>query len=61
MIYVQFSDAGETEIISYFGGPQDDSVYLNQGFIETDDTRWKTYYDSFPPNMQDSLPPPTVA
>lgn len=60
-LYVQFSDATETVIVSFFACPQDPKVWPNQGSIETNDARWKTYYDSQPTNFQHVFPVPTSA
>jgi hypothetical protein len=57
-IYVQFADATEQSIISYFGCPQDATVYPNQGAISSTDSRWATFYDAFPAATQKSLPTP---
>lgn len=58
MIYVQFSDEDMTEIVSYFGSPQDPAVFANYGEIEASDPRWKVYYDKQSPWMQQYLPAP---
>jgi hypothetical protein len=55
---VQYSDTTEAVIVSYFGSPQDPSVYPGYGTVETSDARWKTFYDS-EPFMQSGLPAPT--
>ncbi|HIC7208534.1 hypothetical protein [Burkholderia stabilis] len=58
-VNIQFSDSTQTKIISYFAGPQDETVYPNQAVIDTDDVRWKEFYDSLPAISQRGLPPPT--
>lgn len=55
---VQFFDGSDTTIVSYFGGPQDPSIYENQGLVETSDPRWKTYYDAQGAFGQQYLPAP---
>lgn len=57
-IYVQFSDDTDTTIISYFSCPQDPDVWPNQGTIESNDPRWKTYYDQQSPFIQGFMPAP---
>jgi len=57
-INVQFSDASQTTVIAYLGSPQDPVHFHNQGQIEASDPRWKVYYDSLPPAMQEGLPEP---
>jgi hypothetical protein len=47
-LYVQFADNTDTEIISVFASPQDDTHFPNQGTVESDDPRYVTYYDSVP-------------
>lgn len=58
---VQFSDATDTVIKSYFGSPQDPEIYANLGTVSTDDAMWKTFYDSQPEFSQQYLPAPTTA
>ena len=60
-INVQFEDSTEAMIVAYLDRAQDPSVYSNQGTVTTGDPIWKTYYDSFPPNMQEGLPAPTAS
>jgi hypothetical protein len=57
---VQFSDATETTIVSYFGSPQDPVAWPNQGAVDASDERWKIYFDSQPPITQRLLPAPPV-
>lgn len=59
-INVIFSDSTETSVCGYFGSPQDPEVWPDQGQIETNDARWKTYYDALPLEMRDGLPNPTT-
>jgi hypothetical protein len=56
---VQFSDASETAIISYFGSPQDAEVWRDVGEVESSDPRWKAYYDAQLISIQEVLPLPT--
>ena len=58
-INVLFSDASDSEIIGYFGSPQDPTVYPNFRQIDASDARWKTYYDAQPQYTQTLLPIPT--
>lgn len=58
MINVQFSDAGKTVIVSYFGAPQDPQAFPHQGTVEAADPRWKTYYEKQSPLAQMGLPKP---
>lgn len=55
---VQFTDASEETITSYFGAPQDPTQYPNQGTVSADDARWKAFYDSLPDMARDALPAP---
>jgi hypothetical protein len=56
---VQFSDATNETIVSYFYSPQDPAAWPNYGTVEDSDPRWKVYYDAQPPNTQQYLPVPT--
>ncbi len=56
---IQFSDSSESVIISLFSCPQDPKVWPNQGVVDTNDPRWKVYYDSQPPNLQQFFPAPS--
>lgn len=58
-INVQFSDASQEAIISYFGSPQDPEVVSNFGTVETSDPRWKAYYDTQADWVKPYLPTPT--
>lgn len=58
LLDVQFSDATESTIVSYFAGPQDPQVFPNQGQVDTSDSRWKTFFDSLPAYVQQYLPTP---
>ncbi len=58
---VQFSDASEEIIVSYFGSPQDPAVYQNLGTVDTSDPRWKTYFDAQADWVKPYLPAPTEA
>ncbi|WP_394521705.1 hypothetical protein C1N60_09000 [Pantoea sp. SGAir0184] len=57
-IFVQFRDKNEDEIVSYFMSAQNHDVYENLGEIETNDERWKKYFESLPPYVQELLPQP---
>lgn len=59
-INVQFSDATETTIVSYFAGPQDPAVFPNQGTVSQDDARYKTFFDGVYPEFQNGLPAPSA-
>lgn len=43
---VQFSDSTQETIIAYFGSPQTSSEYANLGTVDTDDERWRVFYDA---------------
>ena len=57
-IYVQFSDATETKIISIFGSGQDPTVYANLGILAASDARYAAFYDLFDAQFQASMPNP---
>lgn len=57
-INVQFSDASESTIVSYFACAQDPKVLPNVGQVQANDVRWKVFYDSQPPATQPDLPAP---
>ena len=61
MIYVQFSDSAESEIVTYFGGAQDPDVYQNLGVVVSSDPRWKTFYEALPAPTQAGLPAPAAS
>lgn len=42
-VYVQFSDATETTIISSFGCPQDPASFPNQATIDSSDPRYQEF------------------
>jgi hypothetical protein len=58
-MYVQFSDAAKATIISIFSGPQDPTVWANQGEVEGDDLRYIAYFDTLLPSAQAMLIPPS--
>lgn len=60
-MFVQFSDSAETTITSYFAGPQDPAVWINQGAIDVSDPRWKAFYNAQSALMQQGLPVPTAS
>jgi hypothetical protein len=52
-VYVQFSDANETTIISSFGCPQDPASFPNQATIDSDDARYQAFiYPGSPSSSQ---------
>lgn len=55
MLNVQFSDATQEIVLAYFGCPQDENAFPNQGTVAVSDARWKTFYASLPAMMQDAL------
>lgn len=59
-IYVQFSDATDTKIVSVFAGPQAATAFPNQGIVIPSDARWATFYASMPASGQAGLTPPTT-
>ena len=54
-VYVQFSDGTETAISSVFDYAQDESQWKNQGQIPSDDPRYKAFYNSLSPLVQQSM------
>ncbi len=54
-LYVQFTDAAETEINSVFSCKQDADAYDNQGEVDSSDTRYSTYYSALPASAQAHL------
>jgi hypothetical protein len=64
ILSVYFASEEQAVIVSYFGeysgSPPDREVFSFWGTVDTDDARWKTFYESVP-FMQEGLPPPTVA
>jgi hypothetical protein len=58
---VQFSDSSKTIIVGYFSDPQDPEVFKNQGVVTADDPRWKAYYNSLIPLMQEGMPVPIAS
>ncbi len=57
-INVQFSDAEETTIISYFGAPKNSEWYANLGVASSADARWLAYYNGLSEKDRVSLPVP---
>lgn len=55
---VQFSDATEETIVSYFGAPQDPEIWCDCGVLDASDARWAKFYNSLPPMSQAGLPTP---
>lgn len=55
---VQFSDATDAVIVSYFGSPQDPDEFANLGTVDTSDPRWKVFYDACLPLIQAAMPAP---
>jgi hypothetical protein len=58
-IYVQFSDASKTKLVSIFGAPQDATAWPNQGVVDSSDPRYLAYYQSVPSAALLGLPPPS--
>lgn len=53
-IFVQFSDSTEATIIAVFSEPQDETIYPNQGALESSDPRYSTWYSALqklPPGL----------
>lgn len=46
VIYVQFKDESEAEIVSVFCGPQDPEVHSNQGVVDEDDPRYLAFKEA---------------
>jgi hypothetical protein len=59
MLNVQFADSTDAVIVSYFGCPQSETAYINQGTLATSDARWAAFYNALPPSTQQTLPAPT--
>lgn len=57
-INVQFSDATQATVVSYFAGPQDPVIYPDQSQIDTGDSRWKAFYEANT-DMQPFIPAPS--
>jgi len=57
---VQFSDPTDSEIASYFASPQPANWFTNLGTVETNDTRWQTYYAQQPIAIRQFLPTPNA-
>ena len=57
-VHVQFSDEKQTSVIAYFAGPQDISIYPNQGEIESTDNRYLSFYNAQLQSEQQSMPSP---
>ncbi|KLU21978.1 hypothetical protein EOS_33090 [Caballeronia mineralivorans PML1(12)] len=60
-INVQFSDATEASVTSYFGCPQDPDLYPNQAEISASDARWKAYFEAQLASIQQYLPAPVTS
>ncbi len=61
MIYVQFSDSTDSEIVSYFCCPQDPAEHPNQGEVDATDSRWDAFYNKQSAQVQPYLPVPVSA
>ncbi|ATX62932.1 hypothetical protein LC20_08365 [Yersinia hibernica] len=57
-MYVQFADAAEAVMISYFCCQQDPKCYGFLGEIETDDPRYIVFFEKMPDYVQTTLPQP---
>lgn len=56
---VQFSDSTDTAIQTYFTANPDPSMYPNLGTVNSNDARWKSFYDLFAAaGMASGLPVP---
>lgn len=55
---VQFSDAKETTVISYFASPQDPETFPIQGTVTPADPRWVAYWNAVPTVARQYLPAP---
>lgn len=51
MVFVQFSDESQTNIISAFGCTQDPDIFPNQGEIEEDDARYLAFLSPSAPEI----------
>ncbi|MCA8480255.1 hypothetical protein LGN35_20130 [Burkholderia multivorans] len=60
-LYVQFEGDSKERIVSYFGGPQDGSVYHYTGVIFASDRRWKVFYEALPQQARHGIPAPAPA
>lgn len=58
-IYVQFSDESESAINGAFSDPQPGQENFYQGAVETNDPRYKTFYDNALAADKPYLPTPT--
>ncbi|WP_454825408.1 hypothetical protein [Paraburkholderia xenovorans] len=47
-VHVQFLDESDSTIVAVFAGPQDSSVYPNQGTIDVSDSRYVAFFNSIP-------------
>ncbi|HEF5874768.1 TPA: hypothetical protein SAY52_005447 [Burkholderia cenocepacia] len=57
-IYVQYSDSTENKIVGYFGSPQDEATFPNQGTVDASDARWVAFYATIPTVDQPNFPAP---
>ncbi|MBJ9624616.1 hypothetical protein [Burkholderia multivorans] len=55
---VQFENDSMESIISYFGSPQDESVYQNAGLVLASDSRWNKFYEALPEQAKRGVPVP---
>lgn len=51
-VYVQWTDATKTGILSVFSCPQDAGEYPNQDAIPSDDSRYTAWYAELPAMMK---------
>jgi hypothetical protein len=56
-MFVQFSDATKTTIVSIFDCAQDPLIYPNQDEITAGDARYVSYFAALPEEAQRHLPP----
>lgn len=59
-LHVQFEDASQQVIVSWFGAPQDPTWYEpgTLGTVLPNDLRWKVFYEEFPEWMRGGMPLP---
>ncbi len=60
-MFVNFTDSTQKNISDVFCGPQDETIYPNQGTVAASDARWAAYYAAVTPAMRVGLAVPTSA
>lgn len=58
MVNVQFSDATEASIITYFASPQDGENIPHYRQVDASDARWKAFLEGLPAESQSGFPAP---